>query len=43
MNRRNILLGAAAGRKAALAGFRQPPSPARAGQMAIKHDRRIQC
>ena len=41
MNRRNILLGAAAGGIAALAGFWLPPAPARAGEMAIFEDDRI--
>ncbi len=41
MNRRNILLGAAAGGIAALAGFWLPPGPARAGKMAIFEDDRI--
>ncbi len=41
MNRRNILLGAAAGGVVALAGFWLPPSPARAGEMAIFEDDRI--
>jgi protein-disulfide isomerase len=41
MNRRNILLGAAAGGVAALAGFWLPPGPARAGEMALFEDDRI--
>ncbi len=41
MNRRNILLGAAAGGVAALAGFWLPPGPARAGEMALFEDVRI--
>ncbi len=41
MNRRNILLGAAAGGMVALAGFWLPPGPARAAEMAIFEDDRI--
>ncbi len=41
MKFRNILLAAAAGGIAALAGFRLSPGPARAGEMAIFEDDRI--
>ncbi len=41
MDRRNILLGAAAGGIAALAGFWLPPGSARAEEMAIFEDDRI--
>ena len=41
MKRRNILLGAAAGGIAALAGIRLLPSPARAEEMAVFEDDRI--
>lgn len=41
MNRRNILLGAAAGGFVALAGLWLPPGPARAGEMTIFEDDRI--
>ncbi len=41
MNRRNILLGAAAGGIAALVGIWLPPGPGRAGDMALFEDDRI--
>lgn len=41
MNRRNILLGAAAGGIAALVGIWLPPGPSRAGEMALFEDDRI--
>ncbi len=41
MNRRNILLGAAAGGFVALAGLWLPPAPAQAQEMAIFEDDRI--
>ncbi|MCH8926619.1 MAG: thioredoxin domain-containing protein [Proteobacteria bacterium] len=41
MNRRNILLGAAAGGIAALVGIWLPPGPGRAGEMALFEDDRI--
>ncbi len=41
MNRRNILLGAAAGGFAALVGIWLPPGPGRAGEMALFEDDRI--
>ncbi len=41
MNRRNILLGAAAGGIAALVGIWLPPDPARAAEMALFEDDRI--